>query len=310
MSKTRKKNFATTYRTAQDTFSYTGYSSGSFSQTHTNIGYAYRGNDRRQMTSAGFWSLLCTLIVLLLISIALLSSSLREYIKVYNRSVDLYSSMDETFTIFAVEYKNASGEVTIKGQDGEKVVAPGTESEYTLNLRNSDDIVLDYSFTPSLKCSSGDKLPILIRILDSNRNYVLGDETTWISLDQIGDSECKGTLMPNETTEYVFQWQWPFESGDDSHDTFLGSSSAENDVSVDLSFSLRAEANLTVAEDGRFVGSFTGKPIMLFLSMLLVAIAIVILLTYTIRKRTETRYFIDASDPTRVTQIFPTSKKR
>ena len=117
--------------------------------------YLYRNKERIFMSPAGFWSMFSVLFGLLLISTALLASSLHEYIVVYNRSVDLYSSMNESFTLFSVEYENDSGEITVKGQDGSKVVAPGTGGEYKLNFRNADELVLNYSFAPGLESSSG-----------------------------------------------------------------------------------------------------------------------------------------------------------
>ena len=237
------------------------------------------------MSAKTFWSAFAILVILLIISIVVLSIRLHDYTKVDDRSVSLRSSMDETLNVFAMEYQNDSGEVTIKGQDGEKVVAPGCDVEYTLRLRNTDKVALDYSFTPDIKYTSIFELPIVVRLIDPDDNYIIGDETTWVPLEEIGNAECSGTLMQNETAEYVFQWKWPFESGDDKYDSFLGSANLDGDIGVDLSFGLHAEANTTVDANGGFFSSHQGRISTTVIIAILLAIAIALLLVYIIRKR-------------------------
>ena len=82
-----------------------------------------------------FWSAFAILVILLILSIVVLFLRLHNFAEVDERAVSLRSSMDESLNVFAMEYQNDTGEVTIQGKDGEKVIAPGAEVEYTLDER-------------------------------------------------------------------------------------------------------------------------------------------------------------------------------
>lgn len=237
------------------------------------------------MNAKTFWTALAILLILFIISIVVLSIRLYDYTKTDDREVSLRSSMDETLEVFSVEYKNASGEVTVSGLDGDKVIAPGTDVEYTLRIRNTDKVALDYSLVPALSYTSEHSLPIVIRLLDDNDDYVIGSATEWVALDAVGEIECGGTLLKNETKEYVFQWKWPYESGDDAYDSFLGSLDGEENVGAEISFGLHATASLDVASNGGFFSSPQGRVIVLLIIAILLAVAIALLLIYIFTRR-------------------------
>lgn len=234
--------------------------------------------------SKTFWSALAILTILLILSAIVLFIRLHDYVKVDDREISLRSSMDDSLDVFAMEYRNDQGEITIQGNDGEKVVAPGTDVEYTLRLRNTDTIALDYTFLPELEYLSQYHLPIVIRLLNHEDEYVIGNETTWVPLSDIQQVECQGTLMKNETAEYVFQWKWPFESGNDSYDSFLGSLTNDTKVGVNLSFNIHAEANTDIAANGGIFQSPIGTILVISILFILLGTVIVLLLLYILRR--------------------------
>ena len=242
---------------------------------------AYRGF----MSAKTFWSAFAILVILLIISIVVLSIRLYDYTKTDDRAVSLRSSMDETLDVFAVEYENESGEVTIKGADGKKVIAPGSRVEYTLRLRNTDKVALDYAFTPDLKHTTRYDLPIMIRLLDPNDEYVIGSETEWVMLQDVKSVECTGTLMKNETVEYIFQWQWPYEWGEDEYDTYLASIRSEDNLGVSFSFGIHSEANTEIKANGGFFSSHAGRMTVIVIIAILLAVAIALLLIYIIKRK-------------------------
>jgi len=242
---------------------------------------AYRGF----MSAKTFWSAFAILVILLIISIVVLSIRLYDYTKTDDRAVSLRSSMDETLDVFAVEYENESGEVTIKGADGKKVIAPGSRVEYTLRLRNTDKVALDYAFTPELKHTTRYDLPIMIRLLDPNDEYVIGSETEWVMLQDVKSVECTGTLMENETVEYIFQWQWPYEWGEDEYDTYLASIRSEDNLGVSFSFGIHSEANTEIKANGGFFSSHAGRMTVIVIIAILLAVAIALLLIYIIKRK-------------------------
>lgn len=238
----------------------------------------------RRARNGLFGTALAILVIVTVLSAILLTVRLIDYIKVDDRAVSMRSSMDETLSVFAMQYKNETGEITVKGNDGEKVIAPGTEIEYTLRLRNTDKVALDYVFVPDVKFTSEHKLPILVRLLDPEDKYVIGNETTWVPIDQIGDIEENGTLMTNQTAEYVFQWKWPFESGDDAYDSMLGSVTINESVGIDLSFNLHSETNLSAESNGGAMNAPFSKVIRALIIFILLVAAIVLLIIYIVKR--------------------------
>ena len=231
-----------------------------------------------------FWIAVAILVILLIVSIIVLSVRLFDYVKTDDRAVSLRSSMDETLNVFAMEYENDTGDITIEGSDGSKVIAPGSEVEYTLRLRNTDKLALDYTFVPDLEYTSDYELPIMVRLLDPDDKYVAGSETEWIPIAEIAGIEAHGTLMTNETAEYLFQWKWPYESGDDAYDSFLGSAAFDSNIGLELSFSLHSEANTSAEANGGFFKAPLWKVIAILIVFILLAVAITLLLIYIIKK--------------------------
>ena len=235
------------------------------------------------LSAKTFWSAFAILIILLIISIVVLSIRLHGFAKTDERAISLKSSMDETMNVFAMEYKNETGEITIQGRDGDKVIAPGAEVEYTLRLRNTDTVALNYSFVPDLGFTSPYKLPIVVRLLDPEDNYIIGDETTWIPLDEIEAKVCEGTLMQGESAEFLFQWKWPFESGDDAFDTHLGTIEFDGTIGVELDFGLRAETNTTIMANGGFTKTPVWNVIVILVIFLLLVAVVVLLIIHNLQ---------------------------
>lgn len=241
-----------------------------------------RRNRRRRKSI--FIVALAIVVIVTVLSTILLAVRLADYIKVDDRAVSLRSSMDDKLDVFAIEYKNATGEVTVLGNEGEKVIAPGTKVEYTLRMRNTDNVAINYSFTPDVEFLSDHEIPILVRLVGPNDKYIIGNETTWIPIAEIGNISGYGTLGVNETAEYVFEWKWPFESGDDAYDSFLGSLSTGGGAGIDLSFNIHSEANLSSEANNGFFNAPHGKVVRIFIIALLLLIAIILFIIYLIKR--------------------------
>lgn len=191
----------------------------------------------------------------------MLSSQLVDYAYLDEREIKLASNLYEQFDVFSAEYQNESGEISVSGLDGKKVIAPGTSAEYTLYFRNTDEVAIDLWMTPKASLVGEMTIPLSFRMLDSERAYVLGDEETWVALADVNEAmegqPITQTLRKGESTEYHIQWKWDFESGDDAHDTALGSQSGS--IGVTMALDLKAEANLAIAENGGVWESGVGE---------------------------------------------------
>ena len=240
-----------------------------------------------------FWPGIFILIILLILSFVLLGFRLSEFAKRDDREVMLKSNMDAELDIFSATYKNEQGEIVIQGADGDKVIAPGSKVDYTVRLRNKDTVAIDYTLIATIKtvnAPAGEQLeiPLEFRILDPEDNYIAGDAKTWVDRTALDGLSHNGTIMRGESAEYVFQWRWPFEGSDDELDTMLGNM-ADSDLGLEISFTLRSEANTSLAANGGFWGSGAGRAVLIILFALLLLLAIILLIiAYFKRKRVET----------------------
>ena len=243
------------------------------------------GRGQKARGGATFWVAIALLVILAICSTVVLSVRLYNYTKTDERTISLKTNMDEELDVFSVIYTDASGEIVVEGADGEKVVAPGTSVDYTVRLRNTDKTAIDYDLVPQVAFSSAHKIPIKVRLLDPDDNYLAGDAKTWIDIEELNDIEHRGSLMKGEAIEFLFQWQWPFESGDDEYDTFLGDTVVNEDISISVSFSVHSEANTDMDVNGGFFGSGAHDNAGLLMFLILLLAAIVLLIIYKVLHR-------------------------
>ena len=248
---------------------------------------------RKHYFGGTFWPGIFILIILLILSFVLLGFRLADFAKRDDREVMLKSNMDTELDIFSATYKNERGEIVIQGADGDKVIAPGSKVDYTVRLRNKDTVAIDYTLITTIKtvnAPAGEQLeiPLEFRILDPEDNYIAGDAKTWVDRTVLDGLSHNGTIMRGKSAEYVFQWRWPFEGSNDELDTMLGNM-ADSDLGLEISFTLRSEANTSLAANGGFWGSGLGRAVLIILFVLLLLLAIILLIiAYFRRKRVET----------------------
>lgn len=234
-----------------------------------------------------FWPGIFILVILLIMSFIVLGFRMAEYANRDNREVMLKSNMDMELDVFSAIYKNEDGNVVIQGADGEKVIAPGADVDYTVRLRNKDNVAIDYTLIADVKIvgQKGIELPLEFRILDPEDNYLAGDAKTWVTRAEIDGLSHNGTIKREESAEYIFQWRWPFEGSSDELDTMLGNM-ADLDLGIQISFTLRSEANTSLEANGGFWGSGLGRGVLIFIFALLLLIAIILLvIAYFKRKQ-------------------------
>ena len=226
-----------------------------------------------------FWPGIFILVILLIISFVVLGFRMAEYANRDNREVMLKSNMDMELDIFSATYKNEDGEIVIRGAEGEKVIAPGADVDYTVRLRNKDNVAIDYTLIANVKVvgQKGIEIPLEFRILDPEDNYLAGDAKTWVTRAEIDGLSHNSTIKRGESAEYIFQWRWPFEGSNDQLDTILGNM-ADLDLGVEISFTLRSEANTSLEANGGFWGSGLGRGVLIFIFALLLLIAIILLI--------------------------------
>ena len=229
-----------------------------------------------------FWVAIALIAILLLASIVVLSIQIVEYAQADSRAVALKTNMSENINVFSIYYENEQGEITVKGNNGEMVIAPGTDVSYTIRIRNTDRFAMDYSFEPRLAFTSAYKLPLLVRIIDPEDNYILGSASEWASLEELEGVSHKGTLERSESAEYVFQWMWPYEGDSDAFDTLLGNSDV--DIGLSVSFDVGATVNIDIDANGGLIPSGMAKNIGLLLAAIVLAATLTLLILSVIKR--------------------------
>ena len=143
--------------------------------------------------------------------------------------------------IFRVSYENGEGQITVQSGKGDKVIAPGTENEYSFTLHNTGDAPLDYVLEMEAYFSDGEKvIPVKARVVDYNGKYLIGSADGFADVLELNTVHEQGSLSAGYIAPYTLQWQWPFE-GDDDYDTWLGNLAAEEDITLTIVIRTTAE---------------------------------------------------------------------
>lgn len=159
--------------------------------------------------------------------------------KPLNPDMQVYDNLKtwETLTevdIFKLRYENGEGVVTVEG-GSDKVIAPGTENTYTFNLKNTGNVQLDYSMEIEAYFNQEDHpLPVVARLKGYDGNYLLGGEDQWCDVLELNAIKDEATIGVNRYAYYTLEWQWPFESGNDAYDTFLGNMAVGEDLTLTI----------------------------------------------------------------------------
>lgn len=196
--------------------------------------------------SAALVILLIVVLILFLLSTIILGSRLYALTTRDQYTLDLELGEPEgEIDLFRIEYSNAKGEITVHGVNADDVVAPGTEMDYDIYLRNRDDVVIDFVMTPAVDFLTDDVVPVEFKLVDSYGNYLLGSETQWAGADEMNALVHKGSIHPGEVFAYHISWQWVFEVSQerDEYDTYLGNQGGQLVPGVRVGINTQAEVN-------------------------------------------------------------------
>ena len=203
-------------------------------------------NKEKKHRGAGLIILLIIVLILFLLSTIVLGSRLYERATRDQYTVDLgVGEADGSIELFRIEYSNEEGEITVQGVNADNVVAPGTDVNYDIRLRNNDEVVIDFLMTPTVDFLTDDKVPVEFKVVDSYGNYILGSETEWVNPDGMNTLAHKGSIHPGEVFTYHVRWRWIFEVSEeqDGYDTFLGNQDGEILPGVAVSILTESAAN-------------------------------------------------------------------
>lgn len=209
--------------------------------------------------------------------------------------------------IFSVSYINGQGNITVSGQDGEKVIAPGTDQTFDIGLYNDSNMSLDYDVKFHAVCEIIDKddpssdvstfeIPVNASITYTTTQgeqgkYLFGNAEEKTPVTDMVNVKHSGTVGRNKYIGYELKWEWPFE-GDDTLDTWLGNMAtdlARENQEIRLTISVVANAEQAIdpdADDGIPKTGDTSN-IALWMTFMIASAAGLMLLIILLRPRGE-----------------------
>lgn len=149
--------------------------------------------------------------------------------------------------VFYAEY-GKDGEITVKSDFGDKVVAPGTENSYNLYVRNVGKVPISYILEAESRITvdvngQQTEIPIEASFYTPRSSYLLGEEESLENLGKLDGVKDSSGLSPEHQAKYTLCWSWPFD-GDDEFDTLLGNLAAEGEeLTVKVAFNVTAAYN-------------------------------------------------------------------
>lgn len=149
--------------------------------------------------------------------------------------------------VFYAEY-GKDGEITVKSDFGDKVVAPGTENSYNLYVRNVGKVPISYILEAESRITvdvngQQTEIPIEASFYTPRSSYLLGGEESLENLGKLDGVKDSSGLSPKHQAKYTLCWSWPFD-GDDEFDTLLGNLAAEGEeLTVKVAFNVTAAYN-------------------------------------------------------------------
>ena len=192
--------------------------------------------------------------------------------------------------VFYAEYDN-NGEITVKSDFGDKVVAPGTENSYDLYVRNVGKVPIRYILEAE-SCITVDvngkqtEIPIEASFYTPSSGYLLGGEESLEKLGKLDGVKDGSGLSPQHQAKYTLCWSWPFD-GDDEFDTLLGNLAAEGEeLTVKVAFSVTASYDPN-AEGGALMTSDSSNIGLLAALFVISAFTLIILLFWRKREQDE-----------------------
>ena len=271
-------------------------------------------------TKKTFIILLSILICCVVLTACLLASRLERYF--YSRSSDMeidllgsepgyvmddgsgneVFSAESDLTLFHASYANEAGELTAFSSSGDHIVAPGTEGQYTIRLKNTGDTLLYFTLTLDgfFSTDQDHHIPICVRLKGIDGDYLIGGKDEWTPIDQLRNISDTGSLEPKATHLYTLEWMWPYESGMDDLDTMLGGGVILDNPTADVNFTMAARTTAMAPANTRPVFTIISEyvfPVVLVIVIALLIWAIVMLIRYRTNEKKRAKKHILENKP-------------
>lgn len=191
--------------------------------------------------------------------------------------------------IFKISYENSETTVTVQSDDGDKLIAPGTENSYVFKLKNPGEVAMDYTVTIDAVFSPAEiQIPIQARLSRYDGKWITGSRENFDTVEALDAAKDNATLGAGRYTYYVLDWCWPYEGDTDELDTLLGNMATEQDLTFTITINTIARASDDPNAGGGIMPQ-TGDSAMPVLWLTLAGISLVLLIVPLIPVRRKRR---------------------
>lgn len=189
--------------------------------------------------------------------------------------------------IFRISYDNATGETTVRSQNGDKLLAPGVGGSYAFYLENTGNVTLDYTMEMEASFSSRYAIPVNVAVTKGDGSYLLGAAQEMVDVLRLNEVQESGTVSAGYIQPYTLHWEWPFEENDE-YDTMLGNLAVDEPIFLTITIRTTAQYNGTPGSGGGMPPQ-TGDTAQLgmYVTLLMVSLAGLLLLL-CLRRKEET----------------------
>lgn len=170
--------------------------------------------------------------------------------------------------IFKSSYENDERVTTVLSKDGDSVIAPGTQMDYTFVAYNKGNVAVVYQTDLDFLFKKADRempdfdFPLKVRLKTQSGKYLIGDDTHWVDISTAKLTNHVSVLGASSYESFTLELLWVFDGGNDQVDTMLGNMSADGGARVTLGINTYAEEHLDpTAQGGIEVMGEDGKPV-------------------------------------------------
>ena len=111
-------------------------------------------------------------------------------------------------------------------------ISPNSSGEYHFNIQNTNGKKMSYSLDV-FEYYDGEiieNFPVRYRL--KMNNLYINDESTWLHSSELSFKHLY--IQSVSTQEFTLEWYWPFDSGNDTLDTYFGTDNGEYSIVISL----------------------------------------------------------------------------
>lgn len=113
-------------------------------------------------------------------------------------------------------------------------IAPGSSGEYYFDIQNTNGREMAYSFTVVELYNNKEynEFPMTYRIKMNNMHFTDTENNPydWVQSDELHFYDLR--IASVSTAQFTLEWYWPYESGNDSLDTYFGNDNGEYSIVI------------------------------------------------------------------------------